>query len=283
MYTVKHLALLFGFFAGAHLPAQTILTGRVSDAKTSESLAYVNLGIIGTTTGTVTGPDGNFTLILKDSLQLNQTLRFSYIGYQSKELTVKTLLDQKNEPVKLVASPIEMAEIVVKPTGDRRKTIGHDKTNAKMAVNFALATKPDQNLGSEIGRKFKAPAKCFIEKIRFYITNNQFDTVRFRINPYALKNGKPAGLLVNQNIILEVTGKKTGWIEAGLSSYQVFSPDREFAVAIEWVYASAKGRQLTMPITVPALGAIHFYKYGSQNKWKKFSSMSAAIEVSVLW
>jgi hypothetical protein len=45
---------------------------------------------------------------------------------------------------------------------------------------------------------------------------------------------------------------------------------------LEWIYHSEKGGTLSLPMNIPAMGT-HFYKYGSQNQWKRFLGMSTAM------
>jgi len=52
-------------------------------------------------------------------------------------------------------------------------------------------------------------------------------------------------------------------------------------VAIEWIGGSEQGTVLSLPITFPSFGAVHFYKFGSQNNWKIFSNMSSCIMIQI--
>lgn len=63
---------------------QTV-TGTVTDAQTGDSLIGVNILVKGTTTGTVTDGNGHYSLTVPS---LRDTLRFSYIGYQTKTVTI---------------------------------------------------------------------------------------------------------------------------------------------------------------------------------------------------
>ena len=66
------------------------ITGRITDAK-GEPLIGVTIMEKGTTNGSITDYDGNYTL----SAASNAVLQFSYIGYQSVEMSVegKTVID----------------------------------------------------------------------------------------------------------------------------------------------------------------------------------------------
>ena len=59
----KIYTTVFLFFIGLSLWSQNgILKGRVLDATSNEPLPFVNVVVLGTTTGTVTDLDGNFQI-----------------------------------------------------------------------------------------------------------------------------------------------------------------------------------------------------------------------------
>ncbi|WP_176719399.1 carboxypeptidase-like regulatory domain-containing protein [Rhodohalobacter halophilus] len=64
---------------------QETVTGRVTDSNTGEPLPGVNIQIAGTTRGVSTDGDGFYSINVED---LNQTLIFTYIGYQSQEIEI---------------------------------------------------------------------------------------------------------------------------------------------------------------------------------------------------
>jgi len=242
-------------------------------------LDYVNVGIIGTTLGTVSDAHGKFQLYFNDEVKPNDTVRFSSIGYKQQEFTVAELKSKKDLKIKMQTRSTQLQEIVVLPDFLKTKTKGSKRTKTKMNVFYSISNKPNQNLGAEIGRKFKIRKITKLNKLRFFIAKNNFDTVRFRINVYHLKKRKPRENILSQNIIHEVVGEKSGWIEIDLSPYQIITK-KSVVVGVEWIYHSKEGRYLTLPIAMFAKGP-HFYKYGSQSKWKRFGTMSSAMELEV--
>ncbi|MDR1380121.1 MAG: TonB-dependent receptor [Tannerella sp.] len=81
-FTVIYLLL----FCCASVYAQNItISGTVTEASTSEPLTGVSIRVDGTSTGTVTGIDGDYSL----SAPANASLTFSYIGYATKVVAVK--------------------------------------------------------------------------------------------------------------------------------------------------------------------------------------------------
>lgn len=77
-------------------------------------LQYVSIGIVNTTTGTVSNKDGSFTLIIdEDQISENDTLRFSMIGYRSKSFPVTEILNNANLNIVLTEKVEKIPEAVI--------------------------------------------------------------------------------------------------------------------------------------------------------------------------
>lgn len=81
-FPVRMKALTLGLFLSVGAFAQNMVKGTVKDAS-GEPIIGASVLIDGTSTGTVTDLDGNFTLNVKPG----QTLTISYIGYQKQQVT----------------------------------------------------------------------------------------------------------------------------------------------------------------------------------------------------
>ena len=92
---------------------QKTLTGRVVDSQ-NESIAGVNVIVKGTMNGVLTGPDGSFSI----SVPAGAILSFSFIGYETKEVTVGT---QTVINVTLAEAVTGLEEVVVIGYGTQRK------------------------------------------------------------------------------------------------------------------------------------------------------------------
>jgi len=64
---------------------QTTVTGKIVDATTGEPMAGVNILVVGTTIGAISGADGSYTL---QAVDRNGSLRFSFIGYVTQTVPV---------------------------------------------------------------------------------------------------------------------------------------------------------------------------------------------------
>lgn len=94
---------------------QHIITGVVTDAKTGLTIPGVNVLIEGTNQGTVTDLSGKYSIEVPD---LNATLVFSFIGYESQKIA---LTGRTSVNVKMVSSIGNLSEVVVIGYGTQRK------------------------------------------------------------------------------------------------------------------------------------------------------------------
>ncbi len=131
---------LFTLFACVMMAASLMaqdrkVSGTVIDSDNGDPLIGVSVVEKGTSNGTVTDFDGNFTL----TIPANATLQFSYVGYASKELTPsKTILGT----VKLDPEAIGLSDVTV--TGQiavQRKT--------PVAVSQVTALEIEERLGAQ--------------------------------------------------------------------------------------------------------------------------------------
>lgn len=76
---------------------QETVSGTVTNAQTGEPMIGVNILVVGTSTGTVTDADGHYSLTVPS---LQDTLRFSFIGFQTKTVPIggRTTINIAMEP-----------------------------------------------------------------------------------------------------------------------------------------------------------------------------------------
>ena len=71
-----------------------VFSGKVLDAKTTETLPFVSIGIPGKSVGTVAQLDGSFNITISDVYN-NDSIRFSIIGYEAKKMLVRQIQSVK--------------------------------------------------------------------------------------------------------------------------------------------------------------------------------------------
>lgn len=108
------LIVLFLFYFGNQGFAQSI-SGQVLD--NGKPLSEVNIKLKGTTFGTSTDKDGNFSI---NNTRINSVLIFSLMGYQTQELTIN---NQNNLVVNLIADTKLLEEVVVGYVSQKKSSI----------------------------------------------------------------------------------------------------------------------------------------------------------------
>jgi len=116
-------AMLFAFVV-AISQAQTPITGVVYDAEVGEPIPGASVYFKGTTTGTITNLDGEFSLTHADD---SKSLIVSFIGMQNQVINIG---EQTNFSIYLISESTEMDEVVVTALGIKRE---------KKALGYAAA------------------------------------------------------------------------------------------------------------------------------------------------
>ena len=126
--------LFLGILVSGQLYAQGIrVTGKVTDAADRSSLTGVTIQEKGTTTGTITDIDGNYSLTVSST----STLVFSYVGYTTQEIPVN---GRTSINVSLAVGDLALQEVVVIGYGTVKKS---DATGSVAAI-----TSKDFNKGA---------------------------------------------------------------------------------------------------------------------------------------
>ena len=132
----KTITLIFCLVASITLMAQAQkVSGSVQDAKTGELLIGVSVLEVGTTNGIITDLDGNFTI----SVQPGARLQLSYMGYETKELTVK---GSNLGLIKLAPEAIALEDVTI--TGQMART-----QQTPVAVSQVTALEIEERLAGQ--------------------------------------------------------------------------------------------------------------------------------------
>jgi iron complex outermembrane receptor protein len=120
----------------AMLLAQTKITGNVKD-KNGEPLIGVTVAEKGTTNGTFTDVDGNFSLAVSDA---NATINFSYVGYATKEVSAT---GQTSLNVTLEDATTELTGVEI--VGSR--SLNRSITDSPVPVDYIDLSKVSNTMG----------------------------------------------------------------------------------------------------------------------------------------
>jgi TonB-linked SusC/RagA family outer membrane protein len=142
----KLLLLMFGIFLGfasAGYTQNTAIQGTVIDSTTGKTLPGVNILVKGTSSGTATDVNGHYSLQVKS---LQDTLRFSFIGYQTKTIPIdgRTKID-----IQLTPATLQGKQLVVVGYGKS------EKQNLVGSVSSVDVKDVNTQPGADIARKLK--------------------------------------------------------------------------------------------------------------------------------
>ncbi|MBW8331180.1 MAG: TonB-dependent receptor [Prolixibacteraceae bacterium] len=142
--TILILSLLLGNLAMAQ---QSVFSGKVTDSSSGEALPGVSIVVKGTTNGTISNFDGDFTL----SVNRGDVIQFSFIGYKTQEIVAQ---GQQALRVALAVDTEQLDEVVVIGYGSVKKSdaTGAISTVSSKDFNKGAITSPqDLLMGKSAG------------------------------------------------------------------------------------------------------------------------------------
>jgi hypothetical protein len=192
MKTFKHISLIAAVLLAAvaaqnayagKLPGrkkddqQNMITikGKVIDAETRAPLVFATVAVMETNVAIVTNIDGEFTLKIGETVT-SKNIEVTYLGYKNKVMTISELKDNGSKNIiELVAAPIPIKEIVVKPLDPYdivKKSIQNISKNYESVPNLMTAfyretirkNRTYVSIGEAVVEIFKAP---YFSDVRF--------------------------------------------------------------------------------------------------------------------
>ncbi len=251
--------------------AQTI-SGLVTDKESHEALAYVNIGLVGKTIGTISDIDGQYSLTVSDA-NYKDTIKFSSIGYESLALPVKTFIQQyqsKKYNVPLLKKNITLSEVEVKAKKIIHTATGNPPGKDRMCI---VSFNPNNRelRGHEIGATMKIKKNwTYLENAYFHFGYITEDSILFRVNVYNLKNGVPDSNLLAQPIYF-TTKLEQGTVSVDLKPYNIVVYDT-FFISLEWIDSHAQGRLCVSVDSGSKPNSGSFQRTTSQDKWRDFGT-----------
>lgn len=130
---IKKTLLILLVFCGWQAVAQRTITGKVTNGEDNEPLIGVTVLVQGTTQGTVTDFEGNYSI---SNVPDFATLRFTYTGFEEKAVTIgaQSIIDV------VMSAGVTLSEVVVTSLGVSRqkKALGYSVTEVA-GDNFTQA------------------------------------------------------------------------------------------------------------------------------------------------
>jgi len=232
--------LLAAIFITQVAYSQTLIRGRVFSQTDRNPIAYVNIGVINTTVGTISNEDGSFSLQIPDRHKTD-TLLFSAIGFERKNISIQSLLAAELV-IPLEEQVTQLKEITVASVKEKNKhfelgngnyrggTLETDTTYAGACMALLIENKNpyDKDISFPI----------YLEAARIRIYRNNLPSFKLRIRVYSVDSltQQPDKDLLHKSVVAEST-MKNGWLEFDLSTYK-FIVNGPFFIAFERILTS---------------------------------------------
>ncbi|GAB3932719.1 serine hydrolase [Larkinella terrae] len=229
MKKIVQIILLFNLSTAGF--GQQIINGTVLNRTTQQPVPYANIGILHSNVGTLSNPDGSFSIRIPQKL-LAGTIRFSALGFGKKAVPVRFFQGEKPVTIFLSERTKTLNTITITGKKERNQTFELGNRSFRGSVletdttyagrSIALLIKPNE---SDWKKGFTFPV--FLEKVNLRIFRNNLKSFRFRIrlNNVDPLTGQPGEDLLQQSIVMEST-MKNGWLAFDLSAlnYPVSKP-----------------------------------------------------------
>jgi hypothetical protein len=258
--------------------------GKIIEQESNRPLSYVSIGIPDKPFGTLTDTLGNFIFQLTHE-NLSDSLQISLVGYFSKKIAVKDLLEEKEITIRLSIKIIELAEVVVTNSNTHTEILGRQASGKFVQVSIHNKKSADQTIGSEMGMRYKTGrTHAILKDFNFNISSNNFNYIKYRINVYSVKDNMPDTLLYNKQIFMAVDNFKKGWISVDMEPYNIKVP-QDFIVTIQWVDSRMDYKEdpITMiPVAMSIFSKNCYVRVTALDKWQK-KAMNLSNFVTVMY
>ena len=221
---------IFIFLLGSSgiINSQTLrIEGKVCNKTNKEPLPFSHVYLLSKQIGTTTNNKGQFNIFI-DKDHLEDTLSFSFLGFENQYFLVKDLIGNKSNDIYLEPKDISLEEIRIVPS--KSSFIGD-----KRLKNLVGAGK---NCGTTLCTYYSFTDSAFyLDQLAFYVVDFKQKAnprLRFRLYSVNYSNiGKiPGEELLNTNIVIELNKKNT-WYSVNLSDYNIFIESCEFFAGFE--------------------------------------------------
>ncbi|WP_170172725.1 carboxypeptidase-like regulatory domain-containing protein [Hymenobacter rigui] len=208
--------------------------GQVRNARTNQPVPFATLGIIGRTIGTVADEEGRY--ILRFPAAPTDSLVITSVGFFRAAVSPQALLNGQRE---FALVPLEQAlpDVVVQRRQVKAGQLGRTQPTGDVLWTTGSSGKEtvDDEWGWELGTVLTPKRPAYLDVLHVYLATNTYEHLRFRLNLYALENGRPGRALLAQDIQLTTTDRQRGWVQLDVSSYDIRLEAQPVVATIQWL------------------------------------------------
>lgn len=238
--------------------------GYVLDSLTNDPIIYANIGIVEKNNGTVSTQNGYFKIIISTNSDLD-TIRFSFVGYESKSFLVKdfkTRYKATGLKITLVPKVIQLEEVTVISSMNKPIVLGNTPRSRFTSIGLT-----SNRLGYEIGSLFKnKKSNTTVDSVQLYFAKCSYDSIFLRLNIYKVEKGLMINILkvpIYLNFSKRIALRNP---IIDLTKYSIVM-DGDFFISVEYV-RDLGGRNVWFYATMNSDNNPAMYRETSQAKWK---------------
>jgi hypothetical protein len=261
----RYLLIIATLIQGFNAYAQSTLSGIVMDDEDHKPVPYVSIGVTTTPDGTVANAAGTFTIMLNNAVTDKDTLKFTSIGYQGQAFLIGDLKKKMQAGalnIVLKKAVSELKQVSVTSKKGQVKIVGYDKNSKLFGLGFDAS-----GLGAQAGVIIPIThPETNLQNLSFYIIQNPFKHLVFRMNLYEMVNDKPGNNILTENILITVDDYRTGKMIFDLAKYNLYV-SKDALVTLEWIEATP-ATNAKLSIAAAVFGHT-YYRQASQSAWTK--------------
>ncbi|MFK8054921.1 MAG: carboxypeptidase-like regulatory domain-containing protein [Saprospiraceae bacterium] len=242
------------------------ITCSLTDA-TGEGVPFANVYVPSASKGTVSNMNGVFSLSLKQAAA-DSIVTISCIGYETKKLALRGLLNGTITSIALEAANYELAQATVVGSNldyNSPTTLGNPKRNKSVTGGYTQDS--TASAGMELGNLMKTKRNWMLDKAGFHIRGIGRDSMKFEVNVYNARKGFPDAEPINRKrIFLTVDSTMlTEPIMVDFSNQNIYGKG-DFLVTLELLDDINSTDYVSFPANMKK--GLSRYKSGA-GKWRK--------------
>lgn len=230
IYIFTLLIISFGVCGQAN-----ILSGKIICKDTFEPLSFATIELPKVKTGTIANELGVFEFVKDSAIMETDSIRFSYLGYESKMVSIHDFKTKSDKTILLERKDIQLNEVSISPAKYKQVTLGIDKKkpDSKQITGIYY-----NKIGNYIENK--SGKQGWIKTVSFYVHEVGKSETPFRVRIYDLKESCncPGNDLLLENLI--VSAEQPGWLTVDVSNYNIPFPANGAFVVMEWINSGEK-------------------------------------------
>jgi len=249
--------LILSIFTSFAVSAQQTINGFVEDDATGSPVSYASV-TPDKGDATMTDSLGKFSFVIRKQSRLNDSILVTAIGYASKKILVRDLLENKKIKLSQASETLEQVKVFASLKGDHKR------------FGYYREWKTE-NEGGEIGFVFDLPRKKIqVGQVQVKINHN-YDTcwLKLHLRDVALSGlSLPENEVLKKEYIIPVT-LKYGLVEFDLNWETVSLPNNRVYVGFELLRCGCSQSTAPSFFFMGNEQGLNFYRESENTIWKR--------------